>query len=148
MQYRAILAALILAGAGQVEAAVHHATGTFEVAMAPVAGEPTWLNRMTMTKTYAGALVATAAGEFLSAGDPKAGSAGYVAAERVEGSLDGRRGSFVVMQSATMDKGAPAMRVFVVPGSGTEALAGITGTMTIRIEAGKHFYDLDYEIAP
>ena len=51
------------------------------------------------------------------------------------------------MQSATMTKGAPDMRVFIVPGSGTGALAGITGTMTIRVDGGHH-YDLDYDLAP
>lgn len=127
---------------------MHHATGTFEVAMTVAPGEPAWLNRMTMTKTYAGALVAVAAGEFLSAGDPRTGSAGYIAAERIDGTLDGRAGTFVVMQSATMDKGAPVTRVFVVPGSATGALAGMTGTMTIRIENRQHFYDLDYDFAP
>ena len=103
---------------------------------------------MTMAKTYAGPLTATAAGEFLSAGDPKSGSAGYIAAERIDGTLDGRAGTFVLMQSATMDRGVPAMRVFVVPGSGTGALTGLTGTLVIRIEHGQHFYDLDYDLAP
>ena len=146
MRYMILAAALAVAGSA--EAAMHHATGTFEVAMTVAPGETAWLNRMTMTKTYAGALVAVAEGEFLSAGNPTTGSAGYIAAERIEGTLDGRAGTFVVMQSATMDKGVPAMRVFVVPGSATGALAGMTGTMTIRIENRQHFYDLDYEIAP
>jgi FlaG/FlaF family flagellin (archaellin) len=148
MRYRQILVGLMVAVAAQAEAAMHHAAGTFEVTMTAAAGDPVWLNRMTMTKVYAGALVATATGEFLSAGDPAAGSAGYIAAERIDGTLDGRAGTFVVMQSATMDKGAPVMRVFVVPGSATGALAGMTGTMTIRIESRQHFYDLDYHLAP
>ena len=127
---------------------MQHATGPFEVKMTPQPGTPAWLNRMTMAKTYTGGLAATSAGEFLSAGNPASGSAGYVAAERVDGTLDGHVGSFVLMQSATMHSGIPDMRVFVVPGSGTGALAGITGAMAIRIEGGKHFYDLDYDIAP
>ena len=127
---------------------MHRATGTFEVKMTAVAGELSWLNCMTMAKTYAGPLTATASGEFLSAGDPKAGSAGYVAAERIDGTLDGHAGTFVVMQSATMDRSIPALRAFVVPGSGTGALIGITGTLAIRVEGGQHFYDLDYDLAP
>ena len=137
----------MVAVVGRAEAAMHHVTGTFDVRMTPVPGDPAWLNRMTMAKTYAGPLTATATGEFLSAGDPKSGSAGYVAAERIEGTLDGQAGSFVVMQSATMDRGTPDLRAFVVPGSGTGALAGVTGTLTIRIEGGRHFYDLDYDLA-
>ncbi len=142
------MAGLMLAVTVRAEAAMHYATGTFEVTMTAAPGAAAWLNRMTMTKTYGGALVATAAGEFLSAGDPATGSAGYIAAERIDGTLDGRVGTFVVMQSATMDKGAPVMRVFVVPGSATGALAGMTGTMTIRIENRQHYYDLDYDLAP
>ncbi len=147
MRYTAVLAALMLTTAERGEAAMQRATGSFEVTMVPQPGPPAWANRMTVTKTYSGPLAATAAGEFLSAGDPRSGSAGYVAAERVDGTLDGRAGGFVVMQSATMDHGQPDMRVFVVPGSGTGALTGITGTMTIRVEGGKHFYDLDYDLA-
>ncbi len=145
MWYRTFAAALMLA-AGQAEATMHQATGSFTVTMTPAAADPAWLSRMTMAKTYAGPLTATSSGAFWSAGDPAAGSAGYVAAERVEGTLDGRQGSFVLMQSATMDRGKPDMRVFVVPGSGTGALAEITGTLAIRVEGGQHFYTLDYDL--
>jgi len=145
MRYMGIVAALLLAA--PLEARMHHATGSFEVTMTPAPGAPAWLGRMMMAKTYSGPLAATADGVFLSAGNPAAGSAGYIAAERIEGTLDGRAGSFVVMQSATMTKGAPDMRVFIVPGTGTGALAGITGMMTIRSDGG-HNYDLDYDLAP
>ncbi len=148
MRYVTIVAALVVALVGPAEAAMHHATGSFEVTMTPSPGEPAWLQRMTMTKTYTGSLAATAHGEFTAAGDFKSGSAGYIAAERVDGTLGGHIGTFVIMQSATLDRGKPEMRVFVVPGSGTGALTGITGTMAIRIEAGRHFYDLDYDLAP
>ncbi|MBV8972896.1 MAG: DUF3224 domain-containing protein [Sphingomonadaceae bacterium] len=146
MGYRRVLAATLLAAAGQAEAAMHQASGRFDVAMTPALADPAWLGHMTMAKTYHGPLAATAAGEFWLAGDPKSGSAGYVAAEKVEGTLDGRQGSFVLMHSATMTAGKPEMRVFVVPGSGTGALAGLTGTLAIRIEGGQHFYTLDYDL--
>ena len=55
-------------------------------------------------------------------------------------------GSFALIHAATMDKGSQAMHVTVVPGSGTGGLAGITGTLTIRVDGGKHFYDLDYDV--
>jgi hypothetical protein len=35
----------------------------------------------------------------------------------------------------------------VVPDSGTGQLAGLTGTMTIDIVDGKHFYDFAYTLA-
>ena len=34
----------------------------------------------------------------------------------------------------------------VVPDTGTGQLVGISGTLAIRIEAGKHYYDFDYEL--
>ena len=82
----------------------------------------------------------------LSVLDREKGSGGYVALERVTGTLDGRKGSFVLQHNATMDRGTPAMTVAVVPDSGTEELKGIAGTMTIRIEGGQHYYDLAYTL--
>jgi len=45
-----------------------------------------------------------------------------------------------------MDRGNPSLSVTVVPDSGTEELAGLTGTVSIVIEGGKHFYDFTYSI--
>jgi hypothetical protein len=39
------------------------------------------------------------------------------------------------------------LSIVIVPHSGTGQLAGIRGTMTIRIEAGQHLYDLDYSLS-
>lgn len=68
------------------------------------------------------------------------GSAGYVAMERVTGALEGRAGSFALQHRGTMDRGAPTLSVTVVPDSGTEALTGLTGTMTIDLKSGEHRY--------
>jgi hypothetical protein len=84
----------------------------------------------------------------LSAGTSVKGSAGYVAIERVSGTLDGRQGTFVLQHSGTMSRGAPELVVRVVPDSGTGELVGITGSMRIIIAAGKHSYELDYSIPP
>ncbi len=98
-----------------------------------------------MAKQYHGALDASSKGEFLSAGDPKSGNAGYVAIERVKGTLNGRVGSFAVMQMGQMSTGsAPLLTVTVVPGSGTGDLSGIFGGMKLVNEGGKHSYVLDY----
>lgn len=148
MRYGMILAAVAAIAVGRAEAAMHHATGSFEVTMTPRAAASDGIGRMTMTKTYTGELAGTSRGEFLSAGDPAAGSAGYVAIERIDGTLDGRAGGFVVIQSATMHKGARELHAVIAPGSGGGALTGITGRMAIRIEDGHHFYDLDYDITP
>lgn len=78
---------------------------------------------------------------------PVQGSAGYVAIERVVGTLDGRAGSFILQHSATMTRGEPRMAIEVVPDSRTGELKGLSGTMTIDIVEGKHFYTFDYQLS-
>jgi hypothetical protein len=45
-----------------------------------------------------------------------------------------------------MSRGVPELAIQVVPASGTEELAGLSGSMDIRIEDKQHFYDFDYEL--
>jgi Protein of unknown function (DUF3224) len=127
-----------------------HAGGMFEVALAPQgeqdAAEGTTMGRMSIDKTFHGDLEATSEGEMLSARTTIAGSAGYVAIERVIGTLHGKRGSFVLQHFATMTRGVPHQVVEVVPDSGSGELAGITGSMTINIVDGKHFYEFEYAL--
>jgi hypothetical protein len=79
--------------------------------------------------------------------DREKGSGGYVALERVTGSLEGKSGSFVLQHNATMNRGVAEMNIIVVPDSGTGELTGISGSMKMRIETGgKHFYDFDYTL--
>ena len=74
------------------------------------------------------------------------GSAGYVAIEQVSGSLSGKHGSFVLQHFGVRDKGNERLILEVVPDSGTEQLAGLTGKMSIRIEDGQHFYEFENEL--
>jgi hypothetical protein len=74
------------------------------------------------------------------------GSGGYVAMERVTGTLKGRAGSFVLQHSGTMTRGTPTLSVTVVPDSGTGQLEGITGTLTIKVDQGKHSYEFEYTL--
>lgn len=83
----------------------------------------------------------------LSAGSPRSGSAGYVAVERVSGTLHGRRGSFALQHGATMHRGSSSLSITVVPGSGTGELAGLHGTMNVIISGSRHSYEFDYECA-
>jgi hypothetical protein len=126
------------------------ATGTFEVQLTPQSNDAeergSTLARLAIAKEFRGDLAGTSKGEMLSAGTQTKGSAGYVAQERVTGTLDGRRGSFVLQHTGVMSRGAPGLTITVVPDSGTGELAGIAGTMNIIIEAGKHSYEFDYEI--
>ncbi|WP_255987626.1 DUF3224 domain-containing protein [Chitinolyticbacter albus] len=113
-----------------------HASGSDGIALA----------RMSIDKTFRGDLDAQSQGEMLSAVTTVPGSAGYVAIEQVHGRLNGRSGSFVLQHFGTMDHGAPRLVLEVVPDSASGELAGLAGAMTIRIEAGKHYYTFDYTL--
>jgi hypothetical protein len=127
------------------------ATGTFDVQLNPQGPQDTaegaTLGRMSIDKQFHGDLEAVGKGEMLSAMTDVMGSAGYVAIERVTGTLRGRSGGFVLQHNGTMARGTPQLTVTVVPDSGTGQLAGLTGTMTIDIVDGKHFYDFAYTLA-
>ena len=126
-------------------------TGQFDVTITPEnlsdTASQSGLGRMSLNKRYHGALDASAQGEMLSARASVPGSAGYVALERVEGALDGRHGSFYLQHSGSMTRGAPSLSVTVVPDTGTGQLLGLTGSLAIRIEEGRHYYDFTYDIA-
>lgn len=120
------------------------ATGTFTVKMtAQECGEAT-LGRMALDKRFEGGLDATSKGEMLAAGTAVKSSAGYVALERVTGTLDGKTGTFVLQHNGTMSRGAPSLTITVVPDSGTGDLTGLTGSMTIEIAGGVHSYTFSY----
>jgi len=122
------------------------ATGTFEVKLIPQADET--IARMTLDKQFHGDLEATSKGQMLAVQTDVKGSAGYVAMERITGTLSGRTGTFALQHTGTMNRGVPELSVTVVPDSGTGELIGISGKMTITIAEGKHSYEFEYKIAP
>jgi hypothetical protein len=128
------------------------ASGEFDVQLNPetmsATAAETGLARMALDKRFHGPLDATGKGEMLSFLDRTLMSGGYVAMEQVQGTLDGKRGSFVLQHQGTMQRGAPGLSVTVVADSGRDELAGLRGTLNIRIEGGKHYYDFDYTLAP
>lgn len=124
---------------------MNQACGVFDVTLTPEPGEFPAARRL--DKRYHGPLDAVGQGLMLSFVSPVPGSAGYVAIERVAGTLDGREGSFVLQHHGVMDRGQPRLEVVVVPDSGTGALAGLAGRLDIRIEPdGRHVYTLDYTL--
>jgi len=124
------------------------ATGTFEVTMTPrAAGDSTAeLGRFLLSKKFEGTLAGTGVGEMLSAGNPASGSAGYVALEWVTATLADRHGRFALQHVGTMDRGAQSLSITVVPGSGADALAGISGRFELTIADGVHHYTLHYQL--
>lgn len=155
----AIAATLAVLGAGLASAEdetrkgttmTQTAHGEFDVKAAPVANEDfpggSTLGRFSLDKQYHGDLEGAGKGEMLTASTAVEGSAGYVAMERVDGTLQGRRGSFVLQHLGTMSGGAQHLSITVVPDSGTGELMGLAGTLKIEIADGKHFYDFEYTL--
>ena len=127
------------------------ARGTFEVVME---GEPPYLeqdgltlNRTVVRKEFSGDVVGASEAQMLAAFTATPGSAGYVAIEHFTGSVDGQSGSFVLQHSGVMSRGDAQLTVTVVPDSGSGDLAGISGTLEIDNDEGRHSYVLRYEFA-
>ena len=97
-------------------------------------------------KRFQGALDAVSVVHMLAVGTAVPGSAGYVAVERLSGTLQGRTGTFFMQHSGIMDRGTPSLSLQVVPDSGTGELAGLSGRMAIDIVDGKHYYTFDYSL--
>lgn len=128
-----------------------NASGTFDVKMSPQApednvGDPS-VGRMALDKQFHGDIEGTSKGQMLAVSSDVQGSAAYVAMERVNGTLGGRKGTFALQHSGTMTRGAPQLSITVVPDSGTGELIGLAGKMMINIVDGKHFYEFEYTLA-
>jgi hypothetical protein len=127
-----------------------HASGAFEVELTPQKADAyadgASLGRMTIDKQYRGDLAGTGKGQMLTALTPVKGSAAYVAVERVDGTLHGRRGGFVLVHRGVMAGGEQQLTLIVVPDSGTGELTGISGTMQIKAADGTHSYEFDYSL--
>jgi Protein of unknown function (DUF3224) len=122
------------------------ATGTFDVRLNPQPADESGIGRLTIDKQFHGNLEGTSKGHMLAYSTEVQGSAGYVAMERVTGTVGGRSGSFVLQHSATMTRGEPLLVLTVVPDSGTAALADLSGKMAITIVDKKHFYEFEYTL--
>jgi hypothetical protein len=129
-----------------------HATGPFDVKLVPQKpdnpqAEGAGIGRMSIDKRFHGDLDATSQGEMISFRTQEPTSAGYVAIERVTGTLHGLQGSFVLQHNTTANRGVARQSIAVLPDSGTGDLVGLAGTMTIIIaEGGAHSYVFDYSL--
>lgn len=127
------------------------ATGPFEVKLTPLPPdgtyEDTMLGRLTIDKQYHGDLEGTGRGQMLTGATPVKGSAGYVAMERVTGTLHGKGGAFILQHTGTMSGGTFGLSITVVPDSGTDELMGLAGNMNIIIADKKHSYEFEYTLS-
>jgi len=123
------------------------ATGPFDVKIIPQDDKlGDGISRMLLDKQYHGDLEGTSKGQMLAIGSAKS-SGVYVAIETFTSTLRGKAGSFSLHHTGIMAKTAPNLTISVVPDSGTDQLAGITGNMTISIAAnGRHSYEFEYTL--
>lgn len=126
------------------------AKGSFRPRISPLPPEPDadpTLGRMSIDKQFEGDLEGFGKGQMLTGMTAVKGSAGYVAIERITGTLAGRTGSFTLQHSGVMNKGVPSLSITVIPDSGTNGLTGIAGAMSIDINPnGDHFYTFEYTL--
>jgi hypothetical protein len=101
---------------------------------------------MLLDKKFEGDLTGSSQGQMLAAMTAVKGSGGYVALELVDGVLNGKKGTFMLQHSGTMQGDAFDMQIHVVPDSGTSELEGIKGSLKVIIEGGKHSYEFNYEL--
>ena len=121
------------------------ANGNFKVNLTPRQdGESSAVGRMSIDKQFSGDLEATSKGQMLMASTSVQGSAGYVAIEKVTGTLKGKSGTFYLQHNGVMNRGAGELSVKVLPDSGTDELTGLKGKMNIIIANGDHSYEFDY----
>ncbi|MEJ7649649.1 MAG: DUF3224 domain-containing protein [Nakamurella sp.] len=120
------------------------AQASFVLDLVPVESELIGTGRFSFTKQWSGDVVGSGVGSMLSAGDPGAGSAGYVVLETFTGSIGGRSGSLALQQFGRMHEGRMELRYEIVPGSGTDDLAGIGGTLELTVTDGLHEVRLEY----
>jgi uncharacterized protein DUF3224 len=97
--------------------------------------------RVAIAKTFTGGVEGTSTVEMLTASN--ATSRAYVAFERLDVSVDGRKGAFVLHHSAD-DSG---LTLKILTGSGSGELTGISGTASIDMDAEEnHTFTLTYEL--
>ena len=127
------------------------AKGTFEVNLQPTATDvaftaPAQFGVLSFNKAFSGELAGNSVGQMMSVRLADTSTAGYVALEQVTGTLVGRSGTFVMQHYGVMTAQKQHLTLEIVPDSGTDQLTGISGSLTIEIKEGQHFYVLDFEL--
>jgi hypothetical protein len=105
----------------------------------------TVLGRIHIARTFEGDLEGESSADLLTA-RTEAGSAVYLALDRIAGRLGNRLGSFVLAHHGTVSAASAETAASVVPDSGTSELAGLRGRGSISVaDDGTHTLILEYE---
>ncbi len=99
--------------------------------------------------TYTGDIQGTSKLQHLMSyvGDGTTGT--FIALEQISGTLGGKKGTFVLRHEGTFDKTSVSGKLSIVPGSGTDELAGLNGTGAYELEGHRETYplNLNYDFA-
>jgi hypothetical protein len=96
--------------------------------------------RVAIAKTFTGEVAGTSTVEMLTASNEI--SRAYVAFERLDVAVHGRKGTFVLCHTAS-DAG---LDLRILTGSGSDELEGISGVAEIVNDDGDHTFTLTYDL--
>ena len=103
------------------------------------------LTEARVTQTFEGGISGKGSVRWLMAYRPD-GTAHYVGLQRVEGTVQGREGTFIAETVGDFDSKVARWTWSIVPGSGTYGLAGLKGTGTFEApHGGSASFELDIE---
>lgn len=121
------------------------AKGSFSVTLEPQDSDVCPAGRLVINKEYQGDLTGSGKGQMISK-RTEAGVSVYSAIEEVTAILAGKQGSFTLFHTGLMSSEESSLTVIIVDGSGAGELVGITGSCTIEMVDGGHFYTLNYTV--
>lgn len=105
-----------------------------------------WLEAMVMRKEYTSGITGSAVLHFAWSGSSDT-DRGYLAAERITGTLDdGRTGEFTVHHGALADPADPSAWGYIIPGSGTGDFAAFRGQARIHHDDAGAYFVFDLEL--
>jgi len=109
-------------------------------------GQATKMTLATVTQSFSGDIAGDGAVRWLMVYRAD-GTARFVGMQRVDGSLAGRRGSFVLETAGDFDGQMARWSATVIPGSSTDELIGLHGAGTFGAEHGPEaIYEIDYQL--
>jgi hypothetical protein len=120
-------------------------TGSFEIKLEPQEDADYPVGRLTIKKTYTGAVNGKGLGQMISK-RTVGGSAVYYAIEEFKGNVNGKSGSFTLLHSGAMSKDSQSLDITILQGSGSRELENISGSMNIIQDGNNHRYELSYKL--
>ncbi|MDR1442334.1 MAG: DUF3224 domain-containing protein [Bifidobacteriaceae bacterium] len=104
------------------------------------------LARGVFRKHFTGILTGTSQAQVLRILTPVEGTSAYVGLEWFTGTLNAKAGALALIHSTVLTGGVQTQRIGIVPESGTDGLAGLSGSMTITDRGDRHTYALTYHL--